>query len=517
MSGPILVARIAGTPFTLNDLRPDTRLMEIPGALLHTGHGVAVLDAANFETYEMLYPEESRADTYEWALRQLQSAYSSLFVRGGGADFALPSKLIKHQRAVFEKLGERIVARTDPAAVCFKVNSRKDLRPTMLAAARVRATRPRARIFAFGDAFHDDQTLSRALEAFDAVMLGPDLPIAELCAAANRRAWRPIANLAYYEGSQLVLTRRDGDASPARGAHLERFLYTASPAYSKIRVFDVFAVRSGVGAGSMDAGIATDHAETIGAIRATIDAFGSHTMCIRPSGGNDAGLERALLSNDLGISYSTTIDPAETARTRLGLLSACGCAAIDIPVHSGSQRLLDTHYQENFTVTQVERLARAAKFSGLFTSMHFTFPCREDDYHTEDETVRLVRRANPNSAVISPPPSHDVPGGGALALEFAPLRRRAVARARKQNAELGRKLRELNVPVGVDATTALVAGLAGFRGRESAFVELVGLQLLSGDTTGLAETIEQINDAARRPARALVFKPFVAAQNAAAN
>ena len=55
------------------------------------------------------------------------------------------------------------------------------------------------------------------------------------------------------------------------------------------------------------------------------------------------------------------------------------------------------------------------------------------------------------------------------------------------------------------------------RNRESAFVELAGLQLLSGDATGLAETIEQINDAARKPARALLFKPFMTAQNAAAN
>jgi hypothetical protein len=266
----------------------------------------------------------------------------------------------------------------------------------------------------------------------------------------------------------------------------------------------------------MQAGDVTDHAGNLKAIRSMVDAFGSHAMCVRGASGGDNGLERALLASDLRISYATSVDPADTARTRLGLLSAAGCVAADIPVFSGSQRLLDTHYQKRFTVTQVERLARAARFSGLFTSMHFTFPCREDDYHTEDETVRLVRRANPSSTVVTEPSSENAPGGP-LALEFAPLRRRARARTRKQCIELRRKVRELNVSTGIDAATALIAGLAGFRGREPAFVELTGLQLLSGDTTGLAETIEQINDAARQPARAIAFKPLNLAQNAAAN
>jgi hypothetical protein len=484
--------------------------MELAGAFRSAGRSVSVADAGNFETFESLYPAEVQADTYEWALRQPNESFSSLFT-DSISEFALPSRLKKRQHTVYERIGERLVSRTEPTAAFFQITAKKDLNPTLIAVQRVRAVRPRAKLFAFGPAFDDDHTLSRALRSFDAVLLGSHDGAEQLCASTDRREWRAIPNLAYYDGSRLMLTRRAAPDEPAV-RNLDTFLYTASAEYSKIRVFDVLAVRSGVGLGSMQAGDGTDHSGTLKTIRSMVDAFGSHAMCLQ----GDNGLERALLSSDLRVAYATSIDPADTARTRLGLLSAGGCVAVDIPVFSGSQRLLDTHYQKSFTVTQVERLARAARFSGLYTAMHFTFPCREDDYHTEDETLRLVRRANPHSAVISEPAFENT-AGGPLAFEFAPLRRRARARSRKQCVELRRKIREINVPTGVDAATGLVASLAGYRGRETSFVEVTGLQLLSGDTTSLAELIEQINDTARQPARAIAFKPLNLAQNAAAN
>jgi hypothetical protein len=493
--------------------------MEIVGGLRSVGRATSVLDTANFETFEALYPEDVRSDTYEWALRQPSIMRSGLFTNRIATDFALPSRLRKRQNAAFERIGEQLVARSQPVAVFFKVESSKDIRPTLLALARVRAMRPRTRIFGFGRAFSDDHALGRVLRNFDAVVLGSTFLPGPLCDAVTRRDWADIPNLAYYDGPQLVLTRRERPSSDAASARvLERSLYTASPAYSKIRVFDFFVGRTGAGAGSMVAPDTREYSEAVGAIRSAVDAFGSKALCIRTgSRGDDSPLERALLSSDLRITYATSIDPAETPRTRLGLLSASGCVAIDIPVFSGSQLLLDRHYRKQFTVTQVERLARTARFSGLFTSMHFEFPCVDDDYHTEDETVRLIGRANPNSAMISPPCAAAAARPGPLALEFGPIRRRARVRALKQCASLCGKVHELNVPTGVDAATALIASLAGFRGRESAFVEHVGLQLLSGDTTGLAETIEQINDGARKPARSFSFKPIALRQNAAAN
>lgn len=520
MLGPILIVRVAGTPFTLNDLRPDIELLGLAAEIRKSGRSVSIIDAGNFETLEMLYPRDVQPEAYEWALRQPIEAVPGLFVCNSPHQFALPARLRKCQSAVYERLGERLVSKVDPAAVCFKIESKKDLAPTLLAARRVRAMRPRSRVFAFGPGFADETVLSRGLRAFDAVSLGPVFPAHDLCQSTDRRGWRSIPNLAFYDGARLILTRKSLDSSTLTGSEIieERFLYTEGAKYSKIRVFDVVAVKAGADSSSMESGESKQRPDVLGLIRAMTEAFDSRAFCVRGPG-DDAPptLERGLLSADLRVSYATTLDPADTARTRLGLLSASGCVAADLPIHTGSQRLLDTHYHRNFTVTQVERLARAARFAGLFTSMHFTFPCSEDDYHTEDETVRLIRRSNPGSAVISHLPSQGTPDGGILALEFGPFRRRARVRARKQSAELENKVRELKVPVGISAATALVAGLAGYRGRESAFVEVAGLQLLSGDTTGLAETIEQINDAARRPAQSAVFRPLAIAQNVAAN
>lgn len=518
--GPILLVRLAGTPFSLRDLRPDTELMLRAAALRATGTNTSAIDLANFESLEMLYPQALQSDAYEWALRQPRESMPALFVEHSPHQFALPARLKKHQSGIYERLGEQLVAKVEPAAVCFKIVDRKDLAPTLLALRRVRAMRPRTRIFGFGPGFADETVLSRGLRAFDAVMLGPDLPVAELCSASDRRDWRAIPNLTFYDSARLTITRKDLDTDflPDAAKLKEKILYTAVTKYSKMRVFDVFAVQSGADSSSMELNKEFADDSRLAAIKSLSEVFDSRTFCLRGERGQcPRSVERELLSAGLRVTYSSELDPADTARTRLGVLSASGCVAADLAIHTGSQRLLDNYYSRNFTVTQVERLVRAARFAGVFASTHFTFPCSEDDYHTEDETLRLVRRSNPGSAVVSYLPGQDTPESGLLALEFGPLRRRARARARRQSAELENKIREINITVGVDAPTALVANLAGYRGRESAFVEVTALQLLSGDTTGLAETIEQVNDAARRPAQSAAFRPLTLIQNAAAN
>jgi hypothetical protein len=487
------------------------------------GSAVSVVDMANFEALELLYSAETQEAAYGWALRQPPGLAMNLVTRYPLNPFTLPTHLRKRQAAAYQHLGERLVARVEPHAVYFKVDARKDLSPTLLAMKRVRALRPRSRIFALGSLFQDPSILNRAVGEFDAVLLGDVLEVDRLCDSSDRGLWREIPNLAYYDGARFTLTRPQPSA-PGQGPggfDPEKFLYTAPAAYSKIRVFDVLAVQSGVGSSSMGPGTTRESPRdtgVAGAIGTLSQRLDTNAFCIRSSDGEfSEGLDRALLAAGLRICYATSLDPGKTPRTRLGLLAASGCAAVDIPVCSGSQRLLDTFYQRDYTVTQVERLARAARFAGLFTSMQFTFPCAEDDYHTEDETLRLIRRANPSAAVISPIRTPGTAQTGLLAQEFSALKLRSRARARRQCAALGSKVRELPVPLGIDADTALVAGLAGYRGRESAFVELAGLQLLSGDTTGLAEMIEQINDAARKPARVGAFRPLTIAQNAAAN
>lgn len=271
-------------------------------------------------------------------------------------------------------------------------------------------------------------------------------------------------------------------------------------------------------------GTAQDRAgnEALAFIRTFAERFGGSAFyfCL-DSDASDAtstvDFARLLLSSDTRFQYACSVNAPHTQKTQLGLLAASGCVAVDVPLRSGSQRLLDEYYQNGVSVTHAERLVRAARFAGLFTATHFTYPCAEDDYHTEDETLRLIRRARPSSAVVTAEPGNGGRGGFALTEEFAPFARRARSRANKRTAELCTKIREEGTPVNLDARVALLAGLAGYRNREQEFAETVGLQLLSGDATGLAETIERINAGAARPARTVSFKPLALDQNAAAN
>ncbi len=523
MAGPVLVVRIPGTPFTLNDLRYDHGVLETARAAFETGRLVSVHDLGTHETFEMLHPEPVREAALAWASNApnqvLRQTASSAHLE---QEVALPQGLRRAQAGVFEQLGDRLVSRVEPECVIFRIVAAKDLAAAMVLATRVRALRPRAQLYAFGKVFDEQTLLTRALKLFDAIALDDVFPAREVLASAERKHWQRIHNFAYYDGARLTLTG-SGKNSPAETAstpNSDKFLYISPAEYSKLHFFDVFAV------GSIEVSAVVEHSgnlhgdvstSTVSALRSITDQFGSRAFRFRGiEHSTEATLERRLLSSGMNVTFACTLDPAHTAKTRMGLLAAAGCAAVDVDLSTGSQRLLDTYYRRNFTITDAERLMRASKFAGVFTSAHVTYPCAEDDYHTEDETLRLIRRANPSSVVVST--EAPKPGSGRLlAQEFGPFRRHMRQRALRQAAQLKEKIRELNIPLDIDAGTALLAGLAGYRSRESEFAELVGLQLLSGDSTGLAETIERINAAAARPARIGAFRPFTAEGNAVAN
>ncbi len=520
MAGPVLIARVPGTPFTLDDLRHDYGVSETARAAFEFGRLVNVSDLGTLETFDLLYPAAIRQKALAWA----SLAPSSILRQGASnmapdLEIALPQSIRRAHAAAYEIVGDRMVARVEPECVIFRVSSSKDLSATMIVAARVRAVRPRTRVFAFGRIFEEEGLLARAVKLFDAIALGDIFPVAEILSTEPRH-WSLVPNLAYHDGARLTLTGLKPFAShslpPTTGP--EKFLYTLPAEYSKINVFDVLALESR-DESELSMRRSNEPLPTMSTLRSIADQLNSRAIHFRGmEHSDDATLERRLLASGLSVNFSCALDPARAAKNRMGLMAAAGCAAVDVDLSSGSQRLLDTYYHREFTITDAERLMRASKFSGIFTTAHVTYPCTQDDYHTEDETLRLIRRANPSSVVVTPePPKFGSGAKGLLAQEFGPFRRHLRSRALRQAAALKEKIRELNIPLDIDAATAQLAGLAGFRGREAEFTELTGLQLLAGDTTGLAETIERINAAAARPARISAFRPFTADGNAVAN
>ncbi len=524
MAGPVIVARVPGTSFTLRDLCHDHRLITTASSAIEAGRLANIQDLGSLQVFDMLYSDRDRELASAWsssvpgaALRQVASGL------GDDAEVAIPQGLRRSHAAVYELLGERLVARTEPEAVVFHVNAQKDLTPSMLAATRVRAMRPRTRIFACGRLFEAESLLSKAIKVFDAISLEDTFPIGEVLKSSDSSGWQQIQNLAYFNGARLTLTgsSRNKPAGPASLVDPEKFLYTSPAEYDKMSIFDVFALASAEGSTEVELGIDDRSAEsvaTVSSLRSITEQFGSRAFHFRGvEHTRDASLERRLLSSGLGATFACALDPARTSKARMGLMSSAGCVAVDVDLASGSQRLLDTFYRRDFTITDAERLMRASRFAGIFTVAHVTYPCVEDDYHTEDETLRLIRRANPSSVVINTNAPAPAAAKGLLAQEFGPFRRHLRARALRRATALKEKIRELSIPLDIDAHTALLSGLAGYRGREVEFTELAGLQLLSGDATGLAETIERVNAAAARPARLSAFRPFTAEGNAVAN
>jgi hypothetical protein len=82
---------------------------------------------------------------------------------------------------------------------------------------------------------------------------------------------------------------------------------------------------------------------------------------------------------------------------------------------------------------------------------------------------------------------------------------------------MGAAVRRLGISAGITARQALLARLAGFHEREEEFCRLTALQVLTGDVTGVAETLERINDHARRKTGRARIKPFAIDASIAAN
>lgn len=82
---------------------------------------------------------------------------------------------------------------------------------------------------------------------------------------------------------------------------------------------------------------------------------------------------------------------------------------------------------------------------------------------------------------------------------------------------MGSSVRRLGISAGISARQALLARLAGFQDREEEFCRLTALQVLTGDATGVAETLARINDHARRKAGRARIKPFAIDSSIAAN
>ena len=525
-----LLVRVPGTPFSINDLRPDTRLATLAASLIERGHRTAILDFGTVEMFEKLYPSSLRARAIQHVegLRSKNQDYGYDVETGPVAKFSQAKLLAEHQKGVWENVGEKIAARRDFDFVVVSVAHPKDLTAARIAASRLRALVPRTKVFAWGAAFIDNQDLvAKSVRYFDAVYLGPlGDGISRLAEALNEtKKWRSIPDLAYVDGVRFNLTPPAPVLSgPVPGPAFDEQVYGAISEQTKLKVFDLDEVNPTDGTHTKkpkNNGILKPIEVLLEEIRSLHTLYNAHAFhlsgCLQESN-HATDIAREMLTQRLRICYSRESDIASTPPHSLAILSASGCRAVDFRIDSGSQRLLDTYYRHPFTVTQIERVLRRSSFSDLFSATHYTYPTVEDDYHTLAETLRLIARSNPDSVTINLPRANGPDGRrGLLFQEFRPFLKSAWKRAAAERADAREAVRELGVDLDISARFALLAELAGHQGREAEFRAQMTYQMLTGDTFGIASSVERINERATSPVQSIFLKPFTPFHDAIAN
>lgn len=502
MQTRVKVLRIPGTPLTINDLRPSAFAAQIAGELDAAECSVTVADFGTSDFLQQLYPRE---------LQTHASQAAESWKKKAGSDYRklIPSQLSDRHGEVWEQVGERVAARRDFDCLFFQIDASKDIEPAVCAARRVRALIPSTTIFVGGrELIRRPKLASKMLRDFDCVYTGhAGSAIGRLVRNFNdRRHWPTIADLAYMDGVRFSLTPPAPQNEPASPAAYGPEIYGDRGPDSQFMLFDIPENRPQTG--------------LVDTLKQVISAYGTRAFHFdgQSSGAEASGmLGHAILANSISMVYSRMAEISAMNPSATGSLRASGCRAVGFRIDSGSQRLLDTYYRNNFCVTQVERLVRACKFSNLFTTTTYTYPSPEDDHHTRAETMRLIARTLPDSVTLEAPDASLSNEQGMLFHEFRPFARRNRRRTLAERASLQAEVETLGIDTGLTPEAALLAQLAGEKDSEAGFIARLNHLVAAGDAKVVTDTIRRFNESAASPPSSVVFKPFTSATDAVAN
>ena len=182
-----------------------------------------------------------------------------------------------------------------------------------------------------------------------------------------------------------------------------------------------------------------------------------------------------------------------------------GCCGIRIPVPTGSQRLLDDFYGAGCTVTQIELAMGLANRLGLYRLVELLYPSIEDDYHTRAETLRLIRRTNPDGVRICLPEED-------LCLEG----HQGSLGARRAQLGLAHAIRKCGVAPNVDTREPLLAKLTG-NGNVAGVIRKLKRLVRACEAADVAVMMAEVNAQACLSRNTVAFRPFVPVRNAVGN
>ena len=225
-----------------------------------------------------------------------------------------------------------------------------------------------------------------------------------------------------------------------------------------------------------------------------------------------------------------------------------GCLALTFQVDTGSQRLLDKHYERNVSVSQMERALLASKESGLHTTARLTYPCPGDDYHTLDETIRLLGRCRPHAApVLSPEMSPEsawfaqpaaygyalnpktffkrlvrchtpfpLPRGRWSTLPFG-IGQLSVSQVTAAQEELMQEVERHGAATSCPERLPLLARVIGHSGRLADFAAQIQKLFVEGNAAAVSDLVVNFNETACVPAHLRALRTFTRLRRAVGN
>ncbi|MBI4558009.1 MAG: hypothetical protein HY706_10550 [Candidatus Hydrogenedentes bacterium] len=552
---------VPGEVSSFRQLLPNPLLASIVGSLTEAGHSSEIWDYGTVATLARYCPEGESV--------RLDSVRNAPGTRGvaGWWDRALQfwnprppgctNPVVQAQ--VLNEITNRLAAVRGLGFVVLALDSANTCRTARKVAEGLKQRRPEICVFAVGDFVEVlAQSAPEHWAPFDGLCVGDcELSLIDLAACLKRRtAWRSISNLVFRRGDRVVHTPQEylSNWSTWPFPSYDPGLYPALQGMQKFHFFAVEEQRARSYRGKQQTstdGMApwsnVKPPERIAEeMRRLSDSCGVYCCRLHGSTASMAhvhGLANHLLARGVHVLHSRGCDAPILDQAALERLAKSGCDTVTFHVESGSQRLLEDFYARSFGISQVETVLRASRDAGLFTVIHLTYPCPQDDRHTKAETLRLLERTRPHAAVVSVPefrlglvwsrnlpsqrsgfescPRHRgshwfAPRGHGVNAYLRSSRRgeaRAADQARQAQEALLLEIEDRGILTCFSEEAILAARAGGYVGREGQFLRM----LQTCDASELAALAGEFNDRICSPASRPGWHPYVPMRAAAGN
>ncbi len=418
-----VLVRVPGYPTQLDCLLPDRKLATIAGCLREAGHHVEILDFGTSEFLTNLFPDCLRDSVttlvshFDGFPEHNPLSVLHILWTVHSTDKAFRAILARKCVAVAEKIAER-----DSDYVIFVLNTADDVEPTFRVLRELKDLCPQqhhALAGRYAELYLE--SLLKANPDISCVFRGDGEASVVLWAERldAKYDWSEIPNLAYVQNGRIRKTRTEAaDLStlPLPAYDPETYQALADDS-AKLRIFEVEESRGCPRLCYACSRTTTERwmrprparlvCEEVRRLQGWYGAVAFRFTDITAPGAAHAGnISLALLRQGIAITSSRCLHVCADATEVFQSLFTSGCRVMTFYVDTGSQRLLEDCFGKTTGVTLIETMLHEAKKAGLKTIVRLTYPTPADDYHTREETLRLLSRTKPDYVYVALPEVH---------------------------------------------------------------------------------------------------------------